>query len=108
MDLVGYALLLISRAYRTEGKGQSWSIQTMPIWSNLNITQVDYDCMLHHRRPEDIGHNTNEISSRGYFCAHVTMQQSGSALRVLNAGSRKLPSGTIVICPTIDNTPIAH
>ncbi len=91
--------LLISRAYRTHGKGQSWNIQTMPIWSNLDITPSDYDFMLYHRRPGDAGQNPDEISSRGYFCAHVTVQQSGSALRVLNAGSRKLPSGTVVVCP---------
>lgn len=92
-------LLLINRAYRTHGKGQSWNIQTMPIWSNLDITPSDYGYMLKHRRPGDPGHDDDEISSKGYFCAHVLMQQSGEALRVLNAGSRRLPSGTVVICP---------
>lgn len=91
--------LLINRAYRTHGKGQSWNIQTMPIWSNLDITSSDYGFMLKHRRPGDPGRDADEISSRGFFCAHVLMQQSGNAVRVLNAGSRKLPSGTVVICP---------
>ena len=91
--------LLISRAYRIQGKGQSCNIQTMPIWSNLNITPGDYQFMLDHRLPRDLGRNPDEISSRGYFCARVTMQQSGSALRVLNAGDHALPSGTVVICP---------
>lgn len=91
--------LLINRAYRTHGKGQSWNIQTMPIWSNLDITPSDYGFMLKHRRPGDPGRDADEISSRGFFCAHVLMQQSGNAVRVLNAGSRKLPSGTVVICP---------
>jgi hypothetical protein len=102
------AFLLIDRAYRTQGKGQSWNIQTMPIWSNLDITENDYSFMLHHRRPGDDGHNPDEISSKGYFCAQVTMQQSGSALRVLNAGSRKLPKGTVVICPVNGSLPPAH
>ena len=92
-------LLLINRAYRTHGKGQSWNIQTMPIWSNLDITPNDYGFMLNHRGPGDLGRNDDEISSKGYFCAHVLMQQSGSALRVLNAGRRKLPNGTVIICP---------
>lgn len=91
--------LLINRAYRTHGKGQSWNIQTMPIWSNLDITPSDYGYMLKHRRPGDPGRDDDEISSRGYFCSHVLMQQSGSAVRVLNAGTHKLPSGTVVICP---------
>ncbi len=94
------SFLLINRAYRTQGKGQSWNIQTTPISSNLDITESDYTFMLHHRRPGDDGHNPNEISSKSYFCAKVTMQQSGSALRVLNAGSRKLPGGTVVVCST--------
>jgi hypothetical protein len=93
------ALLIIKRAYRTEGKGRSWNIQTMPIWSNLDITEYDYSFMLNYRRPGDDGHNPNEISSEGYFCAQVIMQESGNALRVLNAGSRKLPRGTVVVCP---------
>lgn len=93
------AFLRINRAYRTQGKGESWNIQTAPIWSNLDITEGDYRFMLSHRRPGDEGHNPNEISSKGYFCAKVTMEQSGDALRILNAGSHKLPAGTVVICP---------
>ena len=100
--------LLINRAYRTQGKGQSWNIQTMPIWSNLDITEYDYSFMLNYRRPGDDGHNPNEISSEGYFCAQVIMQESGSALRVLNAGSRKLPNGTVVICPANGSLPTSR
>jgi len=91
------ALLLISRAYATHGKGDSWNIQTMPLWSNLEITQSDYNFML-ARRADD-SRNPDEISSRGYFCARVTMQSAGDALRILHAGNRKLPKGTVVICP---------
>ncbi len=97
--------LLISRAYATHGKGQSWSIQTMPIWSNLSITKGDYQFMLDHRRPGDPTLSSDEISSKGYFCAQVKMQQSGNALRVLNAGSNPLPSGTIVLCPASGSSP---
>jgi hypothetical protein len=94
-------LLLISRAYQTHGKGRSWNIQTTPIWSNRDITEDDYAFMATHRRAGD--NNTrdpDEISSNGYFCARVTMQQAGNALRVLHAGSRKLTKGSVVICPS--------
>lgn len=91
--------LPISRAYQTHGKGRSWNIQTMPIWSNLDITQDDYKFMLAHRRPGDPGQDPDEISSNGYFCAQVTVQQAGDAYRVMHAGAYKLPKGTVIICP---------
>jgi hypothetical protein len=93
------ALLLISRAYQTHGKGESWNIQTTPIWSNMDITKEDYNFMLAHRRSGDESKNSDEISSKGYFCAQVTIEQSGNALRVMNAGSHKLPKGTVIECP---------
>ena len=92
-------LLLISRAYQTHGKGRSWDIQTTPIWSDLDITEDDYEFMLTHRQVGDTARDPNEIRSNGYFCVHVTMQESGNALRVLHAGSRTLPKGSVVICP---------
>lgn len=92
--------LLISRAYQTHEKGRSWNIQTMPIWSNLDITQDDYKFMLAHRRPGDDGRDPDEISSDGYFCARVTIQVSGDAIRVMHAGRHTLPKGTVVLCPT--------
>lgn len=91
-------LLILSRAYQTHGKSQSWYIQTMPIWSNIDITKTDYDFMLGHRAPQDHGTDTDEITSNGYFCAKVTLQKSGEALRILHAGSYKLPAGSVVIC----------
>ncbi|MGF7181486.1 hypothetical protein HDF11_003004 [Tunturiibacter psychrotolerans] len=98
-------LLIIWRAYQTHGKGRSWNIQTTPIWSNLDVTQADYEFMLAHRSPQDQGRNPDEISSHGFFCARVTLQQSGDALRVLNAGNQKLPAGTVVVCPTTPSQP---
>lgn len=92
-------LLLISRAYQTHGKGRSWNIQTTPIWSNLDITEDDYEFMLAHRRVGDNARDPDEIVSKGYFCAYVTVQESGKALRVLHAGSHKLPKGSVFICP---------
>lgn len=92
-------LLVISRAYQTHGKGAGWNIQTTPIWSNLDVTKADYDSMLAHRGPGDHGRNPDEISSNGFFCARVTLQQSGNALRVMHAGSRTLPTGTVIVCP---------
>ena len=91
--------LLISRAYRTHGKSAGWNIQTTPLWSDLNITASDYDFMLAHRRPGDPGTDPDEISSRGYFCAKVTLQSSGNAVRVLHAGNGALPMGTVDVCP---------
>lgn len=91
--------LLISRAYWTHGKGQSWNIQTMPVWSNMEITQEDYDFMLSHRPAGQNAASRDEITSKGYFCAHVTMQRTDKALRVLHAGRGKLPQGSITLCP---------
>jgi hypothetical protein len=71
----------------------------MPIWSNLEITRADYEFMLANRRPGDKGKNPDEISSKGYFCARVTLEQAGDALRVLHAGNRTLPQGTVMVCP---------
>ena len=92
-------LQTIWRAYRTHGKGQSWNIQTTPLWSNLEVTESDYEFMLAHRNPEDRGRNPDEISSHGFLCARVTLEQSGNALRVLHAGNQKLPAGTVIVCP---------
>ncbi len=92
-------LLLISRAYQTHGKGRSWNIQTTPIWSNLDITEDDYQFMLTHRQVGNNSRYPDEIRSNGYFCVHVTMQESGNALCVMHAGNRTLPKGSVVICP---------
>lgn len=94
------SLLLISRAYRTGGRNPSWDIQTTPLGSDLDITAQDYDFMLAHRRPGDEGRNPDEISSQGYFCARVTLERSGDALRVMHAGTHTLPEGTVIICPS--------
>lgn len=91
-------LIVLQRAYQTHGKGRSWNIQTMPFWSNIDITQSDYNFMLSHRAPNDHGNDADEITSNGYFCARVTLQQSGEALRVLHAGNSRLPFGSVGIC----------
>ena len=98
------ALFLISRAYQTHGKGSSQYIQTMPIWSNLEIAREDFTFMRSHRSPDDDGNNPDEISSRGYFCAKVTIEQSDNALRILHSGSQKLPQGTVILCPVPTRT----
>lgn len=98
-------LFPISRAYQTHGKGSSQYIQTMPIWSNLEITREDFTFMQNNRRPGDNGHNPDEISSRGYFCAKVTIEQTDRSLRILHAGSRKLPEGTVTLCPVSASSP---
>ena len=94
------SLLSISRAYRTHGRTPSWNMQTTPIWADFNITSEDYEFMLAHRRPGDPGRNPDRISSQGYFCAQVTMERAGSALRVMHAGTHTLPKGTVIVCPS--------
>ena len=94
-------LFLISRAYQTHGKSASQYIQTMPIWSNLEITHEDFVFMQNNRRPGDDGHNSDEIASRGYFCVKVTIEESDKALRILHSGSRKLPQDTVIRCPVL-------
>jgi len=91
------AYLPISRAYRTHGRSMHWTIQTMRIWSNIDIAEDDYDFMLAHLHYG--ASNSDEVTSKGYFCAQVTIQQSGNALRVMHAGSYMLPKGAVVICP---------
>ena len=92
------ALLPIGRAYRMDPRtGSSWIIQPV-IWTNIDITHPDYRFMLFHRGWNGEGPEPSSLSSDGYFCADVVMQQSGEALRVLHAGSSKLPTGTIGIC----------
>jgi len=90
----------IWRAYQTHGKGGNWNIQTTPLWSNLDITESDYKFMVTHRPPEDNLGNPDEISSKGYFCARVQLQQAGNAIRIMHAGSQTLPEGTVEVCPT--------
>jgi hypothetical protein len=93
------ALMLIDRAYHTHGKGAAAHIQTMQVWTDLTITEVDYRFMLQHRRPGDASQNPDSISSKGYLCARVVLQQSGIAARIMHAGNGDLPEGSIVTCP---------
>ena len=98
-------LFQISRAYQTHGKDSSQYIQTMPVWANLEISREDYLFMRNHRRPGDDGHNPDEISSRGYFCAKLTIEQSDKATRILHTGSQKLPGGAVIFCPVVTHVP---
>lgn len=43
----------------------------------------------------------SNVPSRSYFCAKVTMQQSGEALRVLHAGKQALASGSVHVCSEV-------
>ncbi|MEO1967683.1 MAG: hypothetical protein ABGW87_03080 [Sphingomonadaceae bacterium] len=101
------AFLPIGRAYRSHSRsGDSWTIQPTPLWTNIDVTQADWDFMLTRRRPWDDGTDPDNISSNGYFCAKVTMQKSGDALRIIYSGhynplnwTYRLPTGAIVVCP---------
>lgn len=94
-------LLMIERAYQTHGKGSSQYIQTTPIWSNLEIAPQDFAFMQQHRSPADDGRNPHEISSKGYFCAQVTIEETDKAVRILHAGAHPLPAGSILPCPFV-------
>ncbi|MFC6645725.1 hypothetical protein ACFQBQ_09065 [Granulicella cerasi] len=89
----------ISRAYATHGKNASFNIQTMYLWSDMKITESDYTFMQAHRRADDPGKNPDEIFSQGYFCARVTVEVAGQAVRILHAGETTLPRGTVILCP---------
>jgi hypothetical protein len=93
------ALLPIERAYRMDSRtGSSWIIQPAPIWSNIDISHDDYRFMLARTGAANARKEPSNVSSQSYFCAKVTMQQSGEALRVLHAGSQALPSGSVRVC----------
>jgi hypothetical protein len=94
-------LIAIASAHHTIGnKGsQNWAVRVRSFDATLNITREDYGFMLAHRRSDDDASEPDAIASNGYFCARVTVEQAGSALRVIHAGSYKLPQGTIVVCP---------
>ena len=91
----------ISRAYQTHGKGTYWHIQTQPFWTDLNIEKSDYLFMQDHRSPGDPGRDPDEISSRGYFCARLTIEQANHAVRIMHAGQGMLPLGSILVCPAL-------
>lgn len=98
------ALIPISRAYvghsRTcAAENSCWNVQTMPIWSDLNVFEGDYRFMLENRRPNDAGQDDAEISSLGYHCLRVKLQKAGQAMRIIDSGSQTLPKGSVVLCP---------
>jgi hypothetical protein len=95
----------ISRAYEMHGKGRSWHIQTMPIWSDIDISKTDFAFMQANRSPDDKERKSDEVTSNGYFCARVTLEQAGAAVRVLHAGAGKLPDGSIVKCNSNEARP---
>jgi len=92
-------LMQISRAYQTHGKGAGAHIQTQPFWTDLNIEKSDYEFMQNHRIPEDTKRDPDEIKSKGYFCARLTIEVAGQAVRIMHAGNSNLPADSILICP---------
>ncbi len=95
--------LAIDRAYQTHAHGRhgsdGWYIEAAAGTPSLAITKPDYQFMLLHRAPGDKGTNSDEIASADYFCANVTLQKAGAAIRVVHHGGYPLPAGTVVICP---------
>jgi len=94
------ALLPIGRTWHSKPRRspESFIIQPSPLWSNIDIAREDWNFMLAELKLDN-GPKRDDIPSNGHFCARVLMQQAGSALRVLNAGSNALPKGSIIVCP---------
>ncbi|MDH7975913.1 hypothetical protein QH494_27350 [Sphingomonas sp. AR_OL41] len=93
-------IAIADASHYTVSKGsQRWMVTTRSFGATLDITREDYGFMLAHRRAGDDASEPDAIASDGHFCARVTVEQAGSALRVIHAGSYTLPQGTIVLCP---------
>ncbi|CAN5652955.1 hypothetical protein BH10PSE14_BH10PSE14_01710 [soil metagenome] len=93
-------IAIASASHRVGSRGgESWSVRALSFDATFNITRDDYGFMLAHRRPDDDASEPDAIASNGYFCARVTVEQAGDALRVMHAGSHKLPQGSIILCP---------
>lgn len=88
----------ISRAYRSHNRNGNWTAWTEPYNAMLYIARQDYDFMLAHRRPGDEGRDPDRISSKGYFCVSVSMEQSGDNVRIIHAGDHQLPAGSVGFC----------
>lgn len=95
------ALLPIGRTWHSKPRRgrESFIIQPTPLWSNIHIAREDWNFMLTELKLDNQT-DRDAIPSDGRFCARVQMQQAGSALRVMNAGSYALPKGSIVLCPS--------
>jgi len=93
-------IAIADASHNTGGKGgQTWRITTLPYDAALYITREDYGFMLAHRLPDDDASEPDRIASNGYFCARVTIEQAGDALRIMHAGSGTLPEGSVILCP---------
>lgn len=93
------ALIPIERAYRMDSRtGSSWIIQPYSFGVNIDIAHADYRLMLTRSGAANVSKEPWNVPSRRYFCAKVTAQQSGEALRVLHAGSQALPPGSVGVC----------
>jgi hypothetical protein len=93
------ALFPVYRAFETHGRyGNTDYVQLMATGTELEIGLQDFAFMRNHRLL-DQGSDSDQISSNGYFCILVTIEEFGSSLRILHSGSQKLPAGTVVLCP---------
>ncbi|NOW45408.1 hypothetical protein FHW96_001563 [Novosphingobium sp. SG751A] len=99
-------VLHLSRAYYSHGKSPHGHVQTAQLWADFDVSDADYDFLRAHRSPEEVSHDAkgDEIPSKGRFCIRVELEQAGGhSLRVLHAGTRDLPDGSVILCPP--NTP---
>lgn len=93
------ALLPISKAHEAHGRGASWSVKFQPDWSGVPISYNDYRYMQEHLPPDHRSASRNEIVSNGYFCARVSLQKAGKAIRIMHSRWGGLAEGSIGICP---------
>lgn len=84
----------ILRAWRTHGKSAHQTIVTGGAYSAmLDVTSSDYEVMAGPGRD-----GPDRVSEPGRYCAMLSVERSGAAVRILHAGSYDLPSGTVVPC----------
>jgi hypothetical protein len=98
------ALLPIGRAYATHPRrgGPAYTIQPDPLWTNLDITEADWTMLRANRIPTAGAEDDPDSLAIGRsFCARVQMAQAGKALKIVGTGSKPLPAGSVIPCPSM-------
>lgn len=93
------SFIKLKGAIASHGKGTHWSVQTMPMLADLQISEQDFKFMQSQQPRDRAVRSPDVVSSDGRFCVKVDLQTTPDAIRVVGAGSHKLPPGTVVVCP---------
>ncbi len=102
----------IDRAYTKDVKtGRNSSIEYFvrltPAWdTDWEIAKSDFDYMKANNKPENASRYGDRIESHGWFCAKVTLQKAGNAVKVVGVtDGRGLAEGSLMLCPDGAGTP---